>query len=112
MKLVSFDESAYFSSIPVPVALEVIKEKFTEHIEEKGMGHFLKKTCLIYKDNVISLLELVLNNYLSFPREVLQTALRCSSAFSSVIYHCKHVHGIHESLQNVPYLAHGGNICG
>ena len=59
----SFDTSAFFTSIPVPAVLEVSNRKFTEHIEERGLGHFLKKVLIIPIENVISLFELVLNNY-------------------------------------------------
>ena len=60
--LVSFGVSALFTSIPVPVALEVINRKFTEHINQEGMENFLEHTCFIPKYKLISLLELVLNN--------------------------------------------------
>ena len=55
--------SALFISIPAPVALEFINRKFTEHINEIGTEHSLENTCFIHKDKVISLLELVLTNY-------------------------------------------------
>ena len=47
--LVCFDVSALFSSIQVPVALENINRKFTEHINQTGMENFLENTCFIPK---------------------------------------------------------------
>ena len=64
--LVSFDISAHFTSIPVPVAHEVIKRKFTQYINQKGTEHFLQTTCFIPKDKHISLFELVLINCVFF----------------------------------------------
>ena len=49
----SFNVSALFTSISVPVALRIINRKFTEPTEERGLDHFFNKTCLTSKDNVI-----------------------------------------------------------
>ena len=57
--LVSFDISGLFTNIPVPVALEFIQRKFTEHTDKTGIENFLGHTRFIPK--VISLVELVLN---------------------------------------------------
>ena len=59
--LVSFGVSALFTSIPVPVAPEVINSKFTKYINEEGKGK-LSGTYLFHTHLLISLLELVLNN--------------------------------------------------
>ena len=67
-----FSICVLFTSIPVPVALEVINRKFTEHIDKKGTKHFHENTCLISMDEALSLslLELVLNNCVfSFKRK-------------------------------------------
>ena len=58
----NFDVSALFTIIRVPVALEIISRKFTEHINQIGTEHFLENTCFMPKDKIISLLELVLNS--------------------------------------------------
>ena len=60
--LVSFDVSALFTSIPVPVALEVINKKLTDHISQEVIEVFMEQSHHIQKDKFITLLELVLNN--------------------------------------------------
>ena len=50
------------TSIPVPVALEVINRKITTHISQVGLQAFLEHSHNIPKDKIIALLELVLNN--------------------------------------------------
>ena len=60
--IVSFDVSVLFTSIPVPVALEVINRKLTTHITQEGLQAFLEHSHSIPKDKMISLLEFVLNN--------------------------------------------------
>ena len=59
---VTIDVSALFTSIPVPVALEVINRKFTGDINQEGMENFLVHTCFILRDKCMSLLELGLKN--------------------------------------------------
>ena len=66
-ELVSFDISALFTSIPVPTALDVINRLFTEHIEDpdtrdKYGCSFKHNTIGLEKDEVMSLLKLVLEN--------------------------------------------------
>ena len=66
-ELVSFDISALFTSIPVPTALDVINRLFTEHIEDpdtrdKYGCSFKRNTIGLEKDEVMSLLKLVLEN--------------------------------------------------
>ena len=58
--IMSFDVRALFNSVPVPIRFEVINRKFTE---ERALDQFLKKTCLVPTDNIISSLQLVLNNF-------------------------------------------------
>ena len=60
--LVSFHVSALFTSIPVPVALEVINRKLTAHISQEGLQDFLEHSTKIPKDELITLLELVLDS--------------------------------------------------
>ena len=57
--LVSFDVRALFTSILVPVALEVINRKLTAHISQEGLQDFLEHSHMIPKDKLIILLELV-----------------------------------------------------
>ena len=64
--IVSLDVSALFTSIPVPVTLEVINRKPTAHIVQEGLQAFLDHSHSIPKDKIISLLELVLNNCVFF----------------------------------------------
>ena len=47
---VFFYISSLFSAIPVPVLLEVINRKCTEHMNQKGTENFLENSCLISKD--------------------------------------------------------------
>ena len=66
-ELVSFDVSALFTSIPVPTALDIINRLFTEHIEDpdtkdKYGCSFRCNTIGLEKDEVMSLLKLVLEN--------------------------------------------------
>ena len=66
-ELVSFDVSALFTSIPVPTALDVINHLFTEHIEVsetrgKYNYSFEENTVGLQKNDVMSLLKLVLEN--------------------------------------------------
>ena len=60
--IVSFDVSALFTSIPVPVTLDVINKKFTTLIAQKGLQAFLELSHSIPKAKIIVHLELVLNN--------------------------------------------------
>ena len=63
MKLWYILMSVPFSQVfPVPVALEIINRKFTEHINLTGIENILEHTYFLPKDKVISLLELVFNN--------------------------------------------------
>ena len=50
--LVSFAVRGLFTGIPVPVALEVIHGKFTDHINQTGIENVLEHTCLICKDKI------------------------------------------------------------
>ena len=52
--LLTFDVSAPFTIIRVPVALEIISRKFTEHINQIGIDYILENTCFMPKDKVIS----------------------------------------------------------
>ena len=66
-ELVSFDVSALFTSIPVPTALDIINQLFTEHIEvpeAKGKYgcSFKENTIGLNKNEVMGLLKLVLEN--------------------------------------------------
>ena len=66
-ELVSFDVSALFTSIPVPTALDVINQLFTEHIEVpeargKYNCSFKENTIGLNKNEVMGLLKLVLVN--------------------------------------------------
>ena len=81
--LLSFNVSILFTSIIVPIALEIIKGKFTKHIE-KSFGSFLKINCLIPRDSIILLLDLLLNNCVLFSKgssknsyKVQQCIIRC-----------------------------------
>ena len=63
--LVSFDVSALFTSIPVPTALNVINQLFTEHIEDsEAMGKyncsFERNAVGLKKNDLMNLLKLVL----------------------------------------------------
>ena len=60
--IVSFDVHAIFTSIPVPVTLEVINRKLTTHISQEELQAFLEHSHSICKDKIIALLELVVNN--------------------------------------------------
>ena len=60
--IVSFDVSALFTCIPVPVALQIINRKLTTHTTQEGRQSFLEHTHNVPKDKIIALLELVLNN--------------------------------------------------
>ena len=43
--VVSFDISAIFTSMTVPIALDMINRKFMKHINEKGTEHFFEIMC-------------------------------------------------------------------
>ena len=63
----SFDVSALFTSIPVPTTLDVINHLFTEYIEVleargKYSCSFKENTVGLHKNEVMSLLKLVLEN--------------------------------------------------
>ena len=49
--LTSFDVSALFTSIPAPVALEVVTRNLTQHIHQTGTEHFLENTCFISRES-------------------------------------------------------------
>ncbi|MCG8429652.1 MAG: hypothetical protein MJA29_00535, partial [Candidatus Omnitrophica bacterium] len=66
-ELVSFDVSALFTSIPVSSALQVINELFIDHMDNPEAkylyGKSFESNCSgLNKDEVMSLLDLVLNN--------------------------------------------------
>ena len=66
-ELVSFNVSAFFTSTPVPTALEVINQLFTEHIEDpearsKYNGSFERNSVGLKKNEIMNLLMLVLEN--------------------------------------------------
>ena len=55
-----FDISTLCTSIPLPVGLEVINRKLTDHISQEGIQDFLEHS--LHNPKLITLLELVLNN--------------------------------------------------
>ena len=66
-ELVSLNVSALFTSTPVPTALEVINQLFTEHIEDpeargKYNGSFERNSVGLKKNEIMTLLMLVLEN--------------------------------------------------
>ena len=66
-ELVSFNVSALFTSIPVPTALDIINQLFTEHIEDpeargKYNCSFERNSVGLKKNEVMNLLKLVLEN--------------------------------------------------
>ena len=92
-KLVSFDISALFTSIPVPTALDVINCLFTEHIEVpetrcKYNCSFEENMVGLLKNEVMSLLKLVLENCVfsfqgKFYKQLHRVAM--GSPYSSVV---------------------------
>ena len=60
--IVSFVVSALFTSIQVPVALEVINRKLITYISQEGLQASLEHSITITKDKIIALLQLVLKN--------------------------------------------------
>ena len=112
MKVLYLDVRALFTSISVPVVLGVINRKSTECINQAGMDSFLGHTCFIPKDKVISILEIVLNNYiLSFQGKFYQQLQRTtmgSSVFPVItIIYMGYVEEIALDLE-CPYLPLGG----
>ena len=99
-ELVSFDVSALFTSIPVPTALDIINRLFTEHIEDpeakdKYGCSFRRNTIGLEKDEVMSLLKLVLENCVftfqdRFYKQLHGTAM--GSPCSPVV--AQHIYGI------------------
>ena len=88
--IVSFDVSALFTSIPVPVASEVINTKLISHISQEGPQAFLEHPHNIPKDNIISLLDLILNNCVFSFQHKFYKQLRgaaISSPVSQIITH-------------------------
>ena len=59
--LVFFDVCVLLTSIPVPVDLELLNRKLTDHMSQ-GLKDFLEYSHSIPKDKIITFLELVLNN--------------------------------------------------
>ena len=92
--IVSFDVSALFSSIPVPVTMEVINRKITTHISHIRLQAFLEHSHSIPKDKIIAVLELVLKSCVLIPIEILQATSGSSNQFSSLTSHSKYLHGI------------------
>ena len=86
--LVSFDVSALFTSIPVPVALQVINSKISTCTNFTNI-------CKIPTEKFIKLLEFTLTNcILSFNTKLYKTITGCSHGFICLPCHYKYLHGI------------------
>ena len=89
-ELVSFDVSALFISIPVPIALDVINRLFTEHIvvpETRGKYKcsFEENTVGLNKNEVMGLLKLVLENCVfSFQGKFYNVDAPCSPVVANI----------------------------
>ena len=92
--IVSFDFSALFASIPVPVALEVINRKITTHFKRKDYRPSWNTPIAFPRQNYWSPGNCVKQMCTLIPIQVLQATSRSSNGFSSLTSHSKYLHGI------------------
>ena len=86
-ELVSFNVSALFTSIPVNQALDVINQLIIQHQTDMDFKHKVGKAWYeaadhLDREDVMTLLKVVLNNCIFLSGKVLQTITRCRNGFS------------------------------
>ena len=97
--LVSFDVSALFTSIPVPVALQVINSKISTYTN-------FTNVCKIPTVEFIKLLEFALTNCIFCFNKKFYKQLQGAARFTCLPCHCKYLHGIlwilsHSLISNI-----------
>ena len=98
-ELVSFDVSALFTSIPVNQALDIINQLIINHqtdmeFKSKVRQAWYEVADHLDREDVMSLLKIVLNNCIFISGKVLQTTTRGCNGFSMFTCGGIHMYGV------------------